>query len=154
MRPLSLACPFALHRENFPGPLCGVVPSLGKELGGMSAPSPGPGQPEGSIPWKAGSQLDRGCSLVMAVVLSRLDAGLCSYAWNVELSVPGCAAVAAWQKQGKPLLPPCILLPQALPQLCFPQPSITCFSLCHPMGGKKDPVFGWGGKWDARLKPR
>lgn len=43
-------------------------------------------QPEGSIPWKAGSQQDReegGCSSVLEVVLSRLDAGLCSYAWNV-----------------------------------------------------------------------
>lgn len=62
---------------------------------------------------------------------------------SCELPVPGCAAVSAWQRQGKPLLPPCILLPQVLPQLCFPPALNNLFIPLPPHGGGggEDPFF-------------
>lgn len=133
-----------------PGPLRGAVPSLGKELDGKSAPARG----QHSLPsWFPAGQGGGGCS---SLVLSRLDAGLCSYAWNVPEIYQSLSVQRFLLGRGGKSL--CCLPASSFPWFCrssaFPQPSITCFFPYHPTGDKRRSFCGCGGKWDARLKPR
>lgn len=127
----------------------GTAPGTpGKELGGRSA------QPQGSIPWKSGSQQDRRRGLQPGAVF------IASGRWAVLLRLE-CPVIYQSLSVQRSLLGAGRESPCCLPASSFPafaaallSPSITCFFPYHAMAGKKPFIcvrreMGWEG-----VKPR